>query len=37
MDVRVLYSTSGLANLYDEITMPPKLRKAHQNNDRAVM
>jgi len=23
--------------LYDELTMPPELRKAHQANDRAVM
>ena len=22
---------------YDEVTMPPELRKAHQENDRAVM
>ena len=28
---------SSLADLYDEITMPPELRKAHQANDRAVM
>ena len=27
----------SLADLYDEVTMPPELRKAHQNNDRAVM
>ena len=26
-----------LADLYDELTMPPELRKAHQANDRAVM
>ena len=26
-----------LANLYDETTMPPELRKAHQQNDKAVM
>jgi hypothetical protein len=26
-----------LADLYDETTMPPELRKAHQANDRAVM
>ena len=31
------YPESSLADLYDELTMPPELRKAHQNNDRAVM
>ena len=31
------YPNSSLADLYDELTMPPELRKAHQNNDRAVM
>ncbi len=36
-DVRALYPDSSLADLYDEVTMPPELRKAHQNNDRAVM
>lgn len=29
--------TVSLADLYDELTMPPELRKAHQDNDRAVM
>ena len=28
---------SSLAALYDETTMPPDLRKAHQANDRAVL
>ena len=37
LDARVLYPDSSLADLYDEITMPPELRKAHQQNDRAVM
>jgi type I restriction-modification system DNA methylase subunit len=37
LDARALYPDSSLADLYDEITMPPELRKAHQNNDRAVM
>lgn len=32
-----LYPDASLANLYDELTMPPELRKAHQANDRAVM
>ena len=36
-DARALYPDSSLADLYDELTMPPELRKAHQNNDRAVM
>ena len=31
------YPNSSLADLYDEVTMPPELRKAHQENDRAVM
>lgn len=26
-----------MSDLYDEPTMPPDLRKAHQDNDRAVM
>ena len=37
LDARALYSESSFAVLYDELTMPPELRKAHQNNDRAVM
>ncbi|MCL2859356.1 MAG: N-6 DNA methylase [Oscillospiraceae bacterium] len=37
LDARNLYTDSTLADLYDEITMPPELRKAHQNNDKAVM
>lgn len=37
LDARALYSDSSLADLYDETTMPPELRKAHQSNDRAVM
>ena len=37
LDARSLYPNSSLADLYDELTMPPELRKAHQNNDRAVM
>ena len=37
LDVRALYPDSSLADLYDELTMPPELRGAHQNNDRAVM
>ena len=34
---RALYPESSLADLYDEVAMPPELRKAHQANDRAVM
>lgn len=37
LDARALYPDSSLANLYDELTMPIELRKAHQANDRAVM
>ena len=34
---RALYPDCSLSELYDELTMPPELRKAHQENDRAVM
>lgn len=34
---RALYPNSSLADLYDELTMPKELRKAHQENDKAVM
>jgi len=27
----------SLADLYHELTMPPELREAHQDNDRLVM
>lgn len=37
LDARALYPDSSLADLYDPLTMPPELRKAHQANDRAVM
>lgn len=37
LDARSLYPDSSLADLYDEVTMPPELRKAHQANDKAVM
>lgn len=37
LDARALYPDASLADLYDELTMPPELRKAHQANDRAVM
>ncbi len=37
LDARAKYPDCSLADLYDEVTMPPELRKAHQDNDRAVM
>ena len=37
LDARALYPDCSLADLYDELTMPKELRKAHQANDRAVM
>ena len=37
LDARALYPDSSLADLYDELTMPVELRKAHQDNDRTVM
>lgn len=37
LDARALYPDCSLADLYDEAAMPPELRKAHQQNDRAVM
>ena len=37
LDARTFYPDASLADLYDETTMPPELRKAHQQNDKAVM
>lgn len=37
LDVRSSFSESNLADLYDPLTMPPELRKAHTANDKAVM
>ena len=37
LDARALYPDCSLADLYDELTMPVELRKAHQVNDIAVM
>ena len=37
LDARALYPDCSLADLYDELTMPVELRKAHQENDKAVM
>ena len=36
LDARALYPDSSLADLYDDLTMPPELRRAHQQNDKAV-
>ena len=37
LDARAKYPDCSLADLYDETAMPTELRKAHQENDRAVM
>ncbi|MCD8301803.1 MAG: methylase [Prevotellaceae bacterium] len=37
LEARDKYPDSSLADLYDEVSMPPELRTAHQQNDRAVM
>ena len=37
LDARAKYPDCSLADLYDELTMPIELRKAHQENDKAVM
>lgn len=37
LDARALYPDSSLADLYDDLAMPVELRRAHQDNDRAVM
>ena len=37
LDARALYPDCSLADLYDDLTMPVELRKAHQENDRTVM
>lgn len=36
LDVRAEYPNSSLADLYHQLTMPPKLVKAHQELDKAV-
>ncbi len=36
LDARESFPDASLADLYDELTMPPVLRKAHQANDKAV-
>jgi hypothetical protein len=37
LDVRKMFPNSTLADLYDPLTMPPELKKAHIANDKAVM
>ena len=37
LDARALYPDASLADLYDPLTMPPELLRAHQANDKAVM
>ena len=37
LDARAKYPDSSLSDLYDENLMPPELRKAHKENDKAVM
>lgn len=37
LNARALYPDCSLADLYDDVAMPPELRKAHQENDKAVM
>jgi hypothetical protein len=37
LDARAREAGGSLADLYDPLTMPPELLKAHQNLDRAVM
>ena len=36
LDARSKYSDSSLSSLYNELSMPPELRTAHQLNDKAV-
>lgn len=37
LNTRKLYPNSSLADLYDPLTMPVELRKAHEANDKAVL
>lgn len=37
LDARELFPNSSLADLYDEVVMPPELRRAHRANDMAVL
>ena len=36
LDARALYPKATLADLYDPLSMPPELVKAHRQLDRAV-
>lgn len=37
LDARNKYPESTLADLYDSLAIPSELRKAHENNDKAVL
>ena len=37
LDARKINTSVSLSDLYDDTLMPPELRKAHQENDKAVM
>ena len=37
IDIRAKMEDCSLADLYDNFSMPPELRKAHRENDKAVM
>jgi len=37
LEARAMYPNSSLADMYDELTMPTELRKAHRANDAAVL
>ena len=37
LDARALYPDSNFADLYDDLTMPYELQKAHRANDAAVL
>ncbi|MBP5235876.1 MAG: methylase [Bacteroidales bacterium] len=37
LDARALYPDSSFADLYDDLTMPYELQKAHRANDAAVL
>jgi hypothetical protein len=37
LDTRAKFPESSLADLYDPLTMPPELLKAHRELDRVVM
>lgn len=37
LNARKLFPDSSLADLYDPLTMPIELRKAHEANDKAVL